>query len=140
MCLSYGPPDLTAFSDLQQSQQQLSNSSTHQSMEHYPSWSNDTDTSHGSGDTLRQEQQQRHSLPLTRLSQTPEVGGAHHVRYSIVVIPLEKAKSQNINIKPEAFSPVGSLVWMYSPASCDVITVIDYRGNNQSLYLDTFIV
>ncbi|XP_065901175.1 uncharacterized protein [Dysidea avara] len=57
-----------AFSDLQQSQQRVSSSSTRQSVEQFSSWSNDTDTPHGSG----QQVQQRHSLPLTRLSQTPE--------------------------------------------------------------------
>ena len=76
MSVRYVHPNLTAFSDLQQSQQRVSSSSTRQSVEQFSSWSNDTDTPHGSG----QQVQQRHSLPLTRLSQTPEVGGAHHIQ------------------------------------------------------------
>ena len=74
---------LLAFNDLQQIQKQLSNDSTHESVD-----SNDNDMPHGSNYTP--QLQQRHSIPLTKLSQTPEVG---NVLYELMVLSVGKILS-----------------------------------------------
>ena len=84
------PLVVIAFNDLQQSQKQLSNDSTHESVD-----SNDSDTPHGSGGTplgcsYTPQLQQHHSIPLTKLSQTPEVG---NVLYELMALSVGKILS-----------------------------------------------